>query len=232
METKTIIIIPVKNQVKQLAKNLELLKDLKFDLLIVDDGSTDATYDFIKNNSSMKYVKHERELGIGASIITGYEYSRDYNYDVMILLDLNTIRYQDEISQLLDNINYGYDIVNSSRILENFNHQDIPRNLIDITFDLSSRVRDITGMDLTDPLSGIKALRIEAMKDMEFTEFNHGIFLQMLVQANYLGLSTIEIPALSGNNFGEELSLYEDPAGLFLSLLETEKFLYTKKNFN
>jgi hypothetical protein len=54
----------------------------------------------------------------------------------------------------------------------------------------------------------------------------------MWIQANYLGLSVIEIPATSGIGFGQELTSYEDPAGLFLSLLETEKFLFTKKNIN
>lgn len=232
MEAKTIIIIPVQNQDKQLTKSLARLKDLNMDLLVVDDGSTDATYAVVTQNPWMKYIKHELELGIGASIITGYEYSRDYSYDVMILLDLNDIRFKEEISQLIENINYGFDIVSSSRILENFNHQDIPANLIDITVDLSAAVRDITGLDVTDPLSGIKAIRISALKDMELTEFDHGIFLQMLVQAHYLGLSMMEIPAVSGNGFGSELLLYDDPAGLFLSLLETEKFLYTKKNIN
>jgi len=232
METKTIIVIPVHNQDKQLYKNLTNLRELNTDLLVVDDGSSDSTYSIVQNNSWMKYIKHEYELGIGSSIITGYEYARDYNYDIMILLDLNNIRFRQEISQLTENITYGYDIVTSSRILENFNHQDIPRLLIDTTFDVSSRVREITGLDITDPLSGIKAIRINALKDMELTEFNHGIFLQMLIQGNYLGLSIIEIPAMTGNGFGSELLAYEDPAGLFLSLLETEKFLYTKKNIN
>lgn len=232
MDAKAILIIPVQNQERQLNRNLALLKDLNCDLLIVDDGSTDQTYSIVKKNPWIKYIKHEFELGIGASIITGYEYSRDYSYDIMILLDLNNTRFREEIAQLVENLNYGYDIVSSSRILENFDHKDIPANLLDITTDLASGIRNITSLDITDPLSGIKAIRITALKDMELTEFNHGIFLQMLIQANYLGLSIIEIPAISGNGFGNELSEYEDPVGLFLSLMETEKFLYPKKSMN
>jgi hypothetical protein len=67
---------------------------------------------------------------------------------------------------------------------------------------------------------------------MELTEFNHGLFLQLWIQAPYFGLAMIEIPARSGTGFGDELNMYENPVELFLSLIETEKFLYTKKNLN
>jgi glycosyltransferase involved in cell wall biosynthesis len=232
MEPRKLIIIPVHNQEKKIQKNLALLEDLNTDILMVDDGSTDNTCNIIKDNAWLKYIKHEINLGIGAAIITGYEYARDLEYEVIILLDLNNSQFREELSQLMENILYGYDIVSSSRILENFNYQEIPQNLIEMTSELASHIRDITDYDITDPLSGIKALRIEALHDMELTEFNHGLFLQLWIQAHYFGLAVIEIPARSGAGFGDELKMYENPVELFLSLIETEKFLYAKKNLN
>jgi len=232
MEPRKLIIIPVHNQDKIIQKNLALLKDLNTDIIMVDDGSTDNTYNIIKDHAWLKYIKHEINLGIGAAIISGYEYARDLEYEVIILLDLNNSRFNEELSQLMENIKYGYDIVSSSRILENFNYQEIPQNLIEITSDLATHIRDITDYDITDPLSGIKALRIEALKNMELTEFNHGLFLQLWIQAHYFGLTIIEIPARSGTGFGDELNMYDNPVELFLSLIETEKFFYTKKNLN
>jgi glycosyltransferase involved in cell wall biosynthesis len=232
MEFKQIIIIPVCNQCKQIEQNLPLLEDINGDILMIDDGSTDTTYDIIKEHAWLKYIKHEQNLGIGAAIITGCDYARDLGYDVAIVLNLNDNKFKAEIQQLMENINYGYDIVNSSRILENYNYADIPQEFISLTSDLSSHIRDITGFDITDPLSGIMAIRLESLKDMELTEFNHSLLLQLWIQADYFGLSIIEVPAQSGIGFGEELTLYDDPMGLFLSLMEAEKILYPKKNLN
>ena len=232
MEPRKLIILPVHNQERRIQKNLAVLKELNTDILMVDDGSADNTYHVIKNHAWLKYIKHEINLGIGAAIITGYEYALDCEYEVIILLDINNTRFSDELSQLLENLRYGYDIVNSSRILENFNFQEIPQNLIEITSGLADQIKDITDYDLTDPLSGIKAIRIDALKNMELTEFNHGLFLQLWIQAHYFGLTILEIPAQSGAGFGEELTAYENPMELFMSLIDTEKFLYTKKNLN
>jgi dolichol-phosphate mannosyltransferase len=232
MELKKLIIIPVYNQDKLINKNLESLKDLKNDILLVDDGSTDNTYEIIQEQKWLKYIKHEVSLGIGSAVITGYEYARDLEYDVIIILDLIHQKPGSEISELMSNVNYGYDIVTSSRILENFNYTEIPPEIMDITAVIAAQIKDITGMDITDPLSSITAIRIEALKHMELTEFNHGLFLQILIQGQYFGLTIIEIPSQSCNGFGTELTMYDDPLGLFLSLMETEKFLYAKKNLN
>lgn len=232
MEFKLLIIIPVYNLGKQIRQTLPLLEDLNYEILMIDDGSTDATYDIIKELTWIKYIKHEQNLGIGASIITGCEYARDLGYDIVILLNLNNTKFKEEIEELMDNINYGYDIVNSSRILENFDYGNIPEEFIALTSDISAQIRDVTGFDITDPLSGILAIRTEALKEMELTEFNHSLLLQLWIQAHYFGLSIIEIPGQSGIRFGEEFTLYDDAMGLFLSLMEAEKILYPKKNLN
>jgi glycosyltransferase involved in cell wall biosynthesis len=232
MNYRKLIILPIYNQERFLKKSIPLLKNINSDVLLIDDGSTDHTYDVITEYSWLMYIKHSQKLGSGASFITAYEYARDLNYDVIISLDHRNIRYAEEISQLMDNISYGYDIVNSSRILENFNYHHIPQHHIDATAELSGTINILTGFDLTDPLSGIKALRTESLKNMELTEFNHGLYLQIWIQAFYFGLNIIEIPAQSGIGFGEELRMYNDPLNLFLSILHSEKCLYNKNSIN
>ncbi|MDM7988263.1 MAG: glycosyltransferase [Smithella sp.] len=232
MDNRKLIIITAFNRAALIRKNLPLFLDLKCDILLVDDGSTDSTYDVIKDQIWMKYIKHELHLGSGASFITGCQYARDLEYDVIILMDLDSTAYGEELTQLMEHIDYGYDIVSSSRILENYDYQGIPQNNIDITSAIASELTVITGFDLTDPLSGTKAIRMDAIKDMELTEFNDGVFLQLWIQAHYYGLAVIEIPSKSGSNFGHELGRYPDPLGLFLALIETEKYLYPKKDLN
>ena len=101
-----------------------------------------------------------------------------------------------------------------------------------MTSSLSSSLRDITDMDITDPFSGIRAYRIESIKEMNLTEFTAGIHLQIWIQASYLGLNVIEIPSMSGKSFGKEFSEIDDPLGFYLSLMESEKYLYKNSNMN
>jgi glycosyltransferase involved in cell wall biosynthesis len=232
MENKILIIIPVHNKAKFISTNLECLHELQHDVLLIDDGSTDNTYAIIKEQSWIKYIKHELPLGPGSCFITGYEYARDMGYDVIILFDNYNTKYKEEIDRLMENIVYGYDIVSSSRILENYDHDSIQQEKISITADITDTLRGITNFDLTDPLSGIKALRVESLKNMELTESTDGIFLQLWIQAHYFGLTIIEIPAQSSNGFGSELTAYDDPLGYLLTLIETENYLYPKTNLN
>jgi polyprenyl-phospho-N-acetylgalactosaminyl synthase len=232
MENRKLIIIPVFNKARFLENNLPSLHELPCDILIIDDGSNDNTYNVIRDQKWIRYIKHELQLGQGASFTTAYEYARDMDYDSIFLFDHLNTRYKEELDQLIGNLSYGYDIVNSSRILENYNYKDIPQEHISITAEISDHLKNITTYDITDPLSGIKALRMEALKNMELTETTHGLFLQLWIQAHYFGLSIIEIPAFTGNGFGGELGLYTDPLGHFLSIMETEKYLYPDKNLH
>ena len=232
MEHRILVIIPIFNKARFLETYLPVLHDLSCDVLIIDDGSTDNTYEVIREHKWIKYIKHELQLGLGASFTTGYEYARDLDYEYIIIFDHLNTKFREEFDQFMENLSYGYDIINSSRILENYDFNEIPQEHISITAEISENLKVITTYDITDPLSGIKALRMESLKNMELTETTHGLFLQLWIQAHYFGLSIIEIPSLTGKGFGNELSLYRDPLGHFLSIMETEKYLYPDQNLH
>ncbi len=233
MKSSTIIIIPVYNsstRIKELVNKLSNYKNT--DILLVDDGSTENLLDMFEDNSSIKYIKHETCLGYGASIITGYKYARDFNYDKFITVDPAGTDYSVDISEMIENINYGYDIVTCSRILENYNHSKIPERYIKITGTISSVLNNETEFDLTDPLSGIKAYKTSSLDKMELTDFSHGILLQIIIQSCYFGLDIFELPSRSETAFGYELDQYDDCLNYFLSIINTEKYLYKKGTIN
>ncbi|MCD4783203.1 MAG: glycosyltransferase family 2 protein [Candidatus Eremiobacteraeota bacterium] len=88
MRTLTVI-IPAYNEEKCIEKTLsDLFKSAKSDdidlsLVVVDDGSQDATYDIVKklaqDNSKISLVGHNTNRGFGKTVMTGIKHSSDEN---------------------------------------------------------------------------------------------------------------------------------------------------------
>jgi glycosyltransferase involved in cell wall biosynthesis len=239
MKKHPLIVIPICQSAGNFRQSLPLLEDLccregddAYDLLVIDDGSSVQLGDLLEENRWIQCIAHEESLGFGGVMISALKYARDLEYDVMMLLDPRIGEFYRDITPMMDNISYGYDIVTCSRILENYDHSSFPARYTEITLDIADALKEITDENLTDPLSGIKAFQVKALECLDLSEFGHGALLQLWVQSAFYGLAVIEIPAQSGESFGTELELEEDPLGAYLSLLEAERLLYPKKSIN
>jgi len=226
---KALIVIPVCNDGQYLKNCIDYLNSLdEGDVLVVDDGSEDGTPDLLDGMDNIKYIRHERSQGYGSSLLSAFTFARDLTYQWVICLDVRGEKISADIQAMLDNLRYGYDIVSCSRILENYEHDEIPGNIQDVMMLISQELYDVTSYNLTDPLTPLLAVNMRAVKNMELTEFDHGLLIQLWIQASYFGLEAIELPSASGSVFGSELELYEEPAGHFISIIETEKYLYNR----
>ena len=179
------------------------------------------------------YIKHDENLGFGAVFMSGIKYARDFSFDYVVFIKPQLEEINKDIPQIMENINYGFDIITISRVLENYSHVDIQNDKTKIISMLAEDLKTVTSYDLTDPLSELIAIKVESIEHMELSEFDHGLMIQFWIQAAFFGLSYVELPEQSeGNNIFEELENYEDPIGYFLSLIESEKFLYHKGEIN
>ncbi len=75
--SKLSIIIPCfneKNTVAEIIKRVKAvsLSNIEKEIIVVDDGSTDGTRDIIKTISGIRYFFHNRNLGKGGAIKTGF----------------------------------------------------------------------------------------------------------------------------------------------------------------
>jgi len=71
------VVVPVFNEEKSVKKTLNGLKKImettkkSFEIIAVDDGSTDNSTKLIKRISGVKLIKHTRNKGYGSSLKTG-----------------------------------------------------------------------------------------------------------------------------------------------------------------
>lgn len=65
-------VIPVYNHAGTMAQVVRDAQALSFPVFVVDDGSTDNTYDQIKEIEGIKILRHDQNQGKGAAIMTGF----------------------------------------------------------------------------------------------------------------------------------------------------------------
>ena len=71
-KNKFAFIIPVYNHAATVAQVVKDAQALDFPVFVVDDGSTDNSYDQIKEIAGIKILRHPQNQGKGAAILTGF----------------------------------------------------------------------------------------------------------------------------------------------------------------
>ena len=89
------------------------------EVLVCDDGSSDNT-GLIAEKNGAEVVKHEKNYGYGAALITLFDKAREKNPEVMITIDADGQHIPEYIPQLIAPLSYtGNEVVIGSRFLKN-----------------------------------------------------------------------------------------------------------------
>ena len=88
----------IENKVHKLIKKLKKIKNINYELIFIDDGSNDKTWEILKKHASKKIrvLKNEKNLGKSASLIKGIKTSKKskiviIDCDLPYFVYLNTI---------------------------------------------------------------------------------------------------------------------------------------------
>ena len=127
-----------------------------FDVLVVDDGSTDDTQP-IAQDAGARVLHHPFNLGIGGAVQSGFFYALEHGYDYMVQVDGDGQHDPLEIQTLLDamRLDPSLDMVCGSRFIKDFKYPaPISRRAgIHIFAFIVSR---LVGQRVSDPTSGFR----------------------------------------------------------------------------
>ena len=99
-------IIPVYNHAAAVAQVVKDALALHFPVFVVDDGSTDTTYEQIKEIEGIQILRHQQNLGKGAAIMTGFAAAAAVT-DWAITIDADGQHYPEDALRLIDAIPAG-----------------------------------------------------------------------------------------------------------------------------
>ncbi len=103
VDLRRIALIPAYNEAGSIASVIAEVRafDPDFDVVVVDDGSRDATAR-IAREAGAHVVRLPYNLGIGGAVQTGYQYARDHGFDIAVQVDGDGQHDPSEIPVLLE----------------------------------------------------------------------------------------------------------------------------------
>jgi dolichol-phosphate mannosyltransferase len=206
--------IPVYNEAAHVRGVLAEVRKYSPDILVVNDGSTDATPAILAAEPGLRVVTHPTNRGYGAALISAFTYTLEHHYDVLVTMDCDGQHEPSRIAVLLEAI-HDADIVSGSRYLRDF-HQDssAPADRRRINATITNEINERYGFNLTDSFCGFKAYRRSALEKLRISETGWGMPLQLWVQSARLGLRVKEVAVPR---------LYLDPKRAFGGILNDEE---------
>ena len=165
------IVIPLLNEEQSLSPLNDWIfkvfksQSLSFELIYIDDGSTDKSWRFIldlsKKYPNIKGIRFAKNFGKSQALHAGFESS---NGKYVITLDADLQDSPEEIPQLIKSLNEGgYDLISGwkKKRFDSILFKNLPSRLFNWA------ARRVSGINLNDFNCGIKVYRNEVIKNID-----------------------------------------------------------------
>lgn len=186
-------VIPVYNNcltVKSIAEKCSLyLKNV----LVVDDGSTDADIDKMFAETKIKVISHDKNMGKGEAIITAMKYIAEKDGLFMITIDADGQHYPEDLKKIIPLLQDDEtSIIVGCR---NFDIKNVPGSSRFGRKFASFWLRVETGITINDCQSGFRAYPVKHISKIRFYGSHYDFEAEVLARAVWAGLKlkTVDI---------------------------------------
>ncbi len=197
-QVKKILIIPAYNEEQTIGNVIREAKKHASVVLVVDDGSEDKTGEIAKNSGAI-VVRHCINLGLGASLVTGFQLALRLGGEIIITLDADGQHRPEDIERIAAPILTGQaDVVIGTRMKGSGN---MPFSRKIYNYLANALTFFLYGQWASDSQSGFRAFRRDTLKKLRLFSQRMEISSEIIgeIKRQNLKLVEVSIPALYSN---------------------------------
>lgn len=187
------LVIPAKNEARNLASVLEEVPACVDELILVDGRSSDSTRRMAKSCYPDVRIITDPESGKGHALRAGF---RAATGDIIVAIDADGSMSPREIPAFLYFLENGFDFVKGSRFMGGGASLDITRLRRLGNRALLAVANQLYSVQLTDLCYGFFAFRSQYLDDLDLCSGGFEIETELTVRAVKAGLRIAEVPSL------------------------------------
>ena len=192
---KISVIVPVYNEqetVKQIIQKLQKVKyPLPYEIIVIDDGSTDKTQRILKSLNKIKLLINSKNRGKGFSLRRGFREARG---DIIIIQDADLEYDPNDHLKLLALLNEDFiNVVYGSRFMTGHHKPRYSLYYLGNIF-LSYLTKILFSKNITDMETCYKSFKSKVIKGLNLKEDRFGIEPELTCKIIKKGYNIIEVP--------------------------------------
>ena len=195
------IVVPAYNEEKMIGSTLKKLKGEGYkNIIVVDDGSSDNTYNIAKEKGTI-VCRHLINRGLGGALGTGIKCALLYNPKVIITFDADGQHDPNDIEKIAKPIlEDNYDVVIGSRLMDENEVKNMPKIKRIGNWGLNLLTYLMGGHFITDSQSGLRAFSNKAAKilinQLKSNKYEVSSEFVVLIKRNNLKFKEIPIKTI------------------------------------
>jgi len=203
------VVVPAHNEEKLIAETIRGIPQFVDRIYVVDDRSSDGTVEAVRTLADPRVVllEHERNLGVGGAIVTGYKKARDDGIDVTAVMAADAQMDPDDLEMLAGAVARGdVDYAKANRLFTGQAWEVIPRYRYLCNAVLSLLTKVACGYwHVADSQSGYTAISLRYLQllDLDRIYQRYGFPNDLLVHLNVWNARVRDYPSRPIYGVGE-----------------------------
>jgi glycosyltransferase involved in cell wall biosynthesis len=191
VQEKVWVVIPVYNEGPVIKRVINKVREAGYsNIIVVNDGSTDQTREFIKSSGCM-YVEHKLNRGKGAALRTGIAAALSKTADVVVTMDGDGQHDAHDLPALVTPVVTGQaDVVLGTR----FDRQQMPPFRVIGNGVANTVTRLLSGLAVHDSQSGFRAFSRRALVAIKAQADDYAFESETIQEIRRRGLTYTEVP--------------------------------------
>jgi len=218
------VIIPAFNEQNAVGLVVEEIpKDWVTEVIVVDNGSHDDTFEQAKSKGAT--ALREERRGYGQACLKGMDHiaASETKPDIVVFLDGDHSDFPEQLPELVQPIlEEKADMVIGSRALGKKERGSMTIQQIFGNWLATTMIRWFYGVRFTD-LGPFRAIRYNKLLEIEMKDTNYGWTVEMQLKAAKLGLKSVEVPV----NYRQRIGVSKVSGTLKGTIMAGYKIIFT-----